>query len=66
MKSFKNGDLVELNLVGIDGNAFAILGTFNRAGNRQGSPSDEVQEVLDDAKSGDYNHLLRTIAAHCE
>ena len=57
MKSFKNGDLVELDLVGVDSHAFAIMGTFQGAAKRQGFPMEEIQEVLTEAKSGDYDHL---------
>lgn len=57
---------VTLTLVGVDGNAFAILAAFRRAAKRQGWTDSEIAAVLDDAKSGDYNHLLGTIMAHCE
>jgi hypothetical protein len=52
---------VELTLVGLDGNAFSLMGAFQRAARRQGWNQDEIKEVLDDAMSGDYNHLLRVL-----
>ncbi len=57
---------VTLDLVGIDGNAFVILGKFKRKAKQQGWSKEEIQEVLDEAKSGDYDHLLKTIIKHTE
>jgi hypothetical protein len=51
---------VEIELVGRDGNAFLILGRVMKALKRGGATPEEVQEYLDEAKSGDYNHLLAT------
>jgi hypothetical protein len=56
---------VDCPLAGQDGNAFAILGRFRRAARKAGWPPEEVQKVLDEAMSGDYDHLLRTIVRHC-
>lgn len=55
---------VVMELVGLDGNAFSLLGTFQRNARRQGWTSEEIKEVLDDAMSGDYNHLLRVLMDH--
>ena len=51
---------VEVQLTGEDGNAFLILGRVMKALKRGGATPEEVQEYLDEAKSGDYNHLLAT------
>ncbi len=56
---------VVLDLVGLDGNAFALMGAFRRAAQRQGIPSAEIKEVLDECTKGDYDHLLCTLAEHC-
>lgn len=56
--------LVELDLVGLDGNAFVLMGAFQRAAKRQGTPKDEIKAVLDDCMSGDYDHLLQTLVAN--
>ena len=53
--------LVELNLIGIDGNAFSIMGAFKRAAQRQNCPASEIEMVLKEAMSSDYDHLLSTI-----
>jgi hypothetical protein len=57
---------VKLNLVGVDSNAFSILGTFNRAARRAGWSQVEITKVTDEATSSDYQHLLGTVLAHCE
>lgn len=57
---------VNLDLVGVDGNAFMIMGVFQRQARREGWTDDEINAVLSEAKSDDYNHLLATIMNHCE
>jgi len=58
-----NTKKVAMRLVGEDGNAFAVLGRFRRAAKAAGWTADEIKAVLDEATSGDYDHLLATIAA---
>lgn len=57
-------DKPKLQLVGTDGNAFAILGKARKAGKRAGWSKEKVNEVLEEAKSGDYDHLLQTVMIH--
>mgnify|MGYP000076311692 CR=1 FL=1 len=57
---------VDLDLVGTDGNAFAIIAVFKRQAQREGWTPNEIQQVLTEAKSADYDHLLATIINHCE
>lgn len=57
---------VDLDLQGVNGNAFAIMGAFQRQAKREGWTSQEIQLVLTEAKSSDYDHLLATILLHCE
>lgn len=52
---------VKMQLVGLDGNAFSIMGAFQRNARKQGWTADEIKAVFDEAMSGDYNHLLATI-----
>lgn len=51
---------IEVELVGHDGNAFAILGSVQRAMRRGGVSDADVKAFMDEATSGDYDHLLRT------
>jgi hypothetical protein len=55
---------VKLELVGLDGNAFSVMGAFKNAARKQGWTPEEITVVLKEAMSGDYNHLLATIMAN--
>lgn len=57
---------VKLKLVGLDGNAYSILSAFRRTALNQGWTEAAIKRVLDEAMSGDYNHMLSTIMRHCE
>lgn len=59
-------DRVKLNLLEIDGNAFALLGAFQSAARRQGWPAQRITEVTTEARNGDYDHLLATLAKYTE
>jgi hypothetical protein len=52
---------VRMQLVGLDGNAFSIMGAFQQKARKQGWTEREIREVLNEAMSGDHNHLLATI-----
>lgn len=56
---------VNLKLTGLDGNAFSIMGAFQRQARKENWTKEEINAVLDDAMSSDYNHLLSTIANRC-
>lgn len=58
------GKTVDLDLVGLDGNAFVVLGTWRRAAQKQGWTLAEITLVIDEATKGDYDHLLRVIIVH--
>lgn len=51
---------IKVELVGGDSNAFAILGKVNQALRRARVSQEERTKFMDEAKSGDYNHLLMT------
>lgn len=46
------------SLIGIDGNAFAIMGYVSRCMRRNKHSQEEIDAYIEDAKSDDYNHLL--------
>jgi hypothetical protein len=52
---------VEVKLIGEDGNAFAILGKVSGALKRAGH-KELAEEFMEEATSGDYDHLLATAA----
>lgn len=53
---------VSVPLVGEDGNAFFIIGRTTRAMKRGGVSADEIKSFMEEATSGDYDHLLSTVA----
>lgn len=55
---------VTLNLVGLDSNAFVLLGHFSKAAREQGWSQQEIDLVLEQCQSEDYNHLLQVLALH--
>jgi hypothetical protein len=57
---------VTLQLVGLDGNAFSLMGAFQRQARKEGWSKEEIKSVLDECQSGDYNHLLCTLMDHCQ
>jgi hypothetical protein len=56
---------VELELVGLEGNAFNLMGVFGAAAKEQGWTKEEVDLVLEEAMSSDFDHLLQTLIVHC-
>lgn len=54
----ENGLSVKYNLVGKDGNAFALLSGFRNAALKQGKDRVVVESILEEAKKGDYSHLI--------
>ena len=57
---------VRMRMIGEDGNAFAILGRFRREARRQGWTAEEMRAVTEEARIGDYYHLLATISENVE
>ena len=50
---------IKIDLVGQDGNAFAIMGRVTQAMQRGGCTKEEIKQYTDQATSGDYDNLLR-------
>jgi hypothetical protein len=57
---------VSLKLVGLDGNAFSLMGAFQRQARKEGWSKEEINTVLADCMSDDYHHLLGVLMEHCE
>lgn len=57
---------VNLDLTQVNANAFAIMGAFQRQARREGWSQQQINRVLKQAKSKDYNYLLGVIENHCE
>ena len=45
-------------LVGVDGNAFAIMGYTAKAMRRAGFTKEEIEQMYKEAEASDYNHLI--------
>ena len=57
---------VKGSLIGIDGNAFIVMGHFRKLAKQQGFSKDWIDGVIAEAKSGDYENLLRVIDGNME
>ncbi len=54
----------DFDLIGIDGNAGAIMGAVSRALRKAGNPPDVIDAFRAEAMSDDYTHLLQTAMAY--
>jgi len=52
---------VKLELVGLDGNAFSLMGAFKQQARREKWSREEIKSVIDECMTGDYDHLLCTL-----
>lgn len=52
---------VIFDLTSVDGNAFSLMGHWQKAARKAGWPKDEIDIVLEECKSGDYDHLVATL-----
>ena len=57
---------VKLQLVGMDGNCFAIMGAFQRQARKENWTPEEINLVIKECQKDGYNHLLCTIMDHCQ
>ncbi len=53
-----------LHLVGEDHDALAILGRAQRAARAAGWSGDRIEQVMTEAISGGYGHLVATMTRH--
>lgn len=57
-------DKIEIDLSGPQGNAFYLLGTAASFASQIGKSEKEKDAILNDMKSGDYDHLLEVFDEH--
>lgn len=60
------GTKIKLKLVGLDGNAFSIMGAVRNAARQQGIPKEVQDEYSQRAMSGDYDNLLAVTMEYVE
>lgn len=65
MENLVGGKTVNLKLVGLDGNAFSLMGAFQGQAKKEGWTKEEIMKVMDSCMDGDYSHLVATLSAHC-
>jgi alanine-alpha-ketoisovalerate/valine-pyruvate aminotransferase len=49
---------IEYDLTGPQGNAYFLLGTASKLGRQLGLDSDEIEVILRNMRSGDYENLV--------
>lgn len=52
---------VKIDWASVKDNAFAMLGAFRKAARRHGYSQADIDRVIDEAKSGDYEHLVNVL-----
>ena len=57
----ENKSAVVFDLTSVDGNAFSLMGNFQRAARKQGWAKSEIAAVIAECQEGDYNHLVATL-----
>lgn len=51
---------IHVQLIGLDGNAFSILGRCQREMKKARLSQEEIQQFMNEATSGNYDHLIAT------
>lgn len=54
------------SLLGVNGNAIALVGSFKRFAKADGWTPVEIETVCKEAMNGDYDHLLTTLTLHMD
>lgn len=52
----------KFDLTSVDGNAFSLMGHWQRAARKAGFTAEESKAVLDECQAGDYHHLVATLS----
>ena len=55
---------VEIDLTGPEGNAFTLMGYAKSFGRQMDMSSEEIEDMLTDMQSADYEHLLEVFEDH--
>jgi hypothetical protein len=56
----------QVPLVGMDGNAFNIIGKTVKAFKKAGADKEYIDKYMEEAMSGDYDHLLGVTMEYVE
>ena len=52
---------LNFDLIGIDGNAYALIGYARKQAKKLGWSDEEVKDLIKEATNDDYSHLLNTL-----
>ena len=66
MNLFNPKKYVKLQLWGLDGNTFSLIGAFRSQARKEKWSEEDISKVLTEARSSDYNHLVATLDSHCK
>jgi hypothetical protein len=55
---------VTMNLIGLDGNPFILMGHFENNAKKQGWTKEEIDYVLNQCRSSDYDNLLLVLVRY--
>jgi ERCC4-related helicase len=58
------GDKIQIDLSAPEGNAFMLIGQANSFGKQLGMTKEEIHKILDEMRSGDYEHLIKVFDAN--
>jgi len=62
-KQASNGPIV-IDLTGPDGNAFSLMGSAMRLGKQLELTKEQIDLIITDMKSGDYENLIQVFDKH--
>lgn len=57
---------IKFDLIGRDGNAYSLMGAWQIEAKKQAVPSEEIEAVMNECMSADYDHLLQTLMANSQ
>lgn len=66
VESLSKNPKVKTTLIGVDGNAYSLMGHFSSKAREQGWNKADINEVTNMAMEGDYNHLIRTLMTYID
>lgn len=66
VESLSKNPKVKTTLIGVDGNAYSLMGHFSSKAREQGWNKADINEVTSMAMEGDYNHLIRTLMTYID
>lgn len=56
----------QFDLTSVDGNAFSLMGHWQRAARKAGFTKEEIDAVIKECTSGDYDNLVATLMDYSE